>query len=222
MAEVAIVTGHGSGIGKAFSDRLQGSGVVVVGVSRRLVKESNNLIQVPGSVADQKTVDAAFNAAQGAGDLKIVINSAGRGVFGTVGSYSVQDIQNALEGNLIGLIAFTDRAVTVMGANGGDIVNIMSTASKKLRPAESVYTAAKWGAKAYTRTVREAIKAAKLPIRIFEVYPCGMKTRFWLEAVRPITDGNSFPSPDPIAEIVLRGIKTKVDSYQQEFTFERS
>ena len=105
---------------------------------------------------------------------------------------------------------------------GGDIVNVMSTASKKLRVAESVYTAAKWGAKAYTRTVRDAIKADKLPIRVFEVYPCGMRTRFWHEAVRPPTDGGKFPSPKPIAEWVLQGVAMREDSYQQEFTFERS
>ena len=41
-----------------------------------------------------------------------------------------------------------------MDDGGGDIVNVMSTAAKKLRPAESVYTAVKWGAKAYTRALR--------------------------------------------------------------------
>jgi NADP-dependent 3-hydroxy acid dehydrogenase YdfG len=224
MQEVAIVTGHSSGLGRSFTEALLTFGMPVVGVSRRSmvkpIKES--LIEVIGSVGNQETVEKAFNEAARIGKLKLVINCAGQGVFGPVGSYSIDDIRKALEGNFIGLIAFTDRAISSMKLHGGDIVNVMSTASKRLRVAESVYTGVKWGAKAYTRTVRDAVKAEKLPIRIIEVYPCGMKTRFWAEAVRPITDGVAFPDPNPIANTVLVSLRNRADSYQQEFTFERS
>lgn len=223
MGDVAIVTGSSSGLGRAFAERLAARGTTVVGVSRRPDPDPIPGVEyVHGSVADQGTVDAAFEAARGAGDLTLVINSAGQGVFGDVGGYSVADIAAALEGNLVGLIAFTDRAVAEMQSDGGDIVCVMSTASKKLRPAESVYTAAKWGAKAYARTVREALKALKFPIRVIEVYPCGMNTRFWSDAIRPVSDGSSFPSPDAIADNVLAALDQKADSYQQELTFERS
>jgi NAD(P)-dependent dehydrogenase (short-subunit alcohol dehydrogenase family) len=224
MANVAIVTGHSSGLGRAVTERLLEAGNVVVGVSRRPLNADlgSRHIHISGSVADQGTVDSAFTAAQDAGELRLVVNCAGQGVFGNVGEYSVDEVRSALEGNLLGLIAFTDRAIAVMGAGGGDIVNVMSTASKKLRPTESVYTAAKWGAKAYTRTVREAVKAAQLPIRIFEVYPCGMNTRFWNDAVRPLTDGKAFPEPGPIADAMLQAVNLRTDSYQQELTFERS
>lgn len=224
MQNVAIVTGHSSGLGQAFASRLLSSGFLVVGVSRRPTGGStaaDRLRVVQGSVADQSTVDLAFEAAHSLGQLRMVVNCAGCGVFGEVGSYSVAEVKSVVDSNLVGLIAFSDRAVRSMREEGGDIVNVMSTASKKLRTAESVYTAAKWGAKAYTRTIRDAVKAAKLPIRVFEVYPCGMKTRFWSDAVRPPSDGSAFPLPGPIAESVLTAILAQKDSYQQEFTFER-
>lgn len=224
MKQVAIVTGHTSGLGQAFTNELLARNYSVIGVARRpaINPVSDQLFQVPGSVASQAVVDEAFEMVSGLGSLRIVVNCAGQGVFGEVGSYKVAEIQTALEGNLLGLIAFTDRAVNTMNEAGGDIVNVMSTASKKLRTAESVYTASKWGAKAYTRTVRDAVKAKKFPIRIFEVYPCGMNTNFWHEAVRPVTDGKSFPKPEPIASTVLDAVQRSDDSYQQEFTFERS
>ncbi len=224
MPDIAIVTGHSSGLGLAFTERLLESGTTVIGVSRRggRIPAHPNLIEIVGSVDDQTSVDEAFAAAKDAGQLRLLINCAGQGVFGDIGSYSVADVQKALAGNLVGLISFTDRAVSEMAGDGGDIVSIMSTASKKLRTGESVYTAAKWGAKAYTRTVREAIKAAKQPIRVFEVYPCGMNTSFWVDAVRPVTDGSSFPSPGPIADSVLEAVHKQADSYQQELTFERN
>jgi len=223
MSDVAIVTGSSSGLGLAFTERLTAAGIQVVGVSRRANPNPfQGVHQVLGSVADQETVDEAFRIAESIGTLRLVINCAGQGVFGDVGEYSVAEIRAAVEGNLIGLIAFTDRAVSSMKGTGGDIVNVMSTASKRLRTAESVYTAAKWGAKAYTRTVRDFLKGAKIPIRVFEVYPCGMNTKFWADAIRPITDGRVFPQAGPIADAVLAAVSQKSDSYQLELIFERS
>lgn len=223
----AIVTGYSSGLGWSFTRQLLERGWDVVGVSRATSPEKGDpgtagrLRTVVGNVADDDTVKAAFSAAAAAGDLRLVISCAGTGVFGAIGEYSANDVQTAVDGNLTGLILFTDRAAVTLG-DGGTIVNVMSTASKKLRPAESVYTAVKWAAKAYTRTVREALKAKKSKVRVIEVYPCGMNTPFWDRAVRPVADGKAFPSSDPIAEVVLQGVLRDSDSYQQEFTFERS
>lgn len=225
---VAIVTGYSSGLGRAFAAELLDRGWTVIGVSRAPkgpdwpAKHEAAVHHVSGSVASESTVREAFTKAGELGELHIVVNCAGQGVFGDVGSYNADDISKAIEGNLAGLILFTDHAVAHMSESGGTIVNVMSTAAKKLRTGESVYTAAKWGAKAYTRTVREAVKAKKLGIRVIEVYPCGMKTAFWSQAVRPVSDGFSFPAPEPIAAVVLQDILTPRDSYQQEFTFERS
>lgn len=227
-SNVAIVTGYSSGLGRAFTLGLLNRGWQVVGVSRAAkgpdwpAELQSAVHHISGSVAQDDTATRAFTKASEVGQLRIVINCAGQGVFGEVGSYTSEDISKAFEGNLAGLILFTDRAVSNLQETGGTIVNIMSTASKKLRVAESVYTAAKWAAKAYTRTVREAVKGKKLPIRIIEVYPCGMNTPFWSQAVRPVSDGAGFPAPEPIAEAVLQGVLATADSYQQEYTFERS
>lgn len=224
---VAIVTGYSSGLGKAFAQSLRSRGWFVVGVSRALdapgwAANDDGIRHCAGSVADDATVASAFEAAAQSGRLHLVVNCAGTGVFGDVGGYTASDVQAAVEGNLSGLILFSDRAVVAFNEHPGLIVNVMSTAAKKLRPAESVYTAVKWGAKAYTRTLREALKAQKSKTRVFEVYPCGMNTPFWKHAVRPVADGSGFPEPGPIADAVLNSILAASDSYQQEFTFERS
>lgn len=228
MTKVAIVTGNTSGLGEAISDELIARGWTVVGVARGNHEAStgtfngSGLRQVQGSVDTQETVDAAFNAATDAGELSLVVNCAGQGCFGEVGSYSASDITSAISGNLAGLMLFSDKAIDAMKDSGGNIVNIMSTAAKKYRAAESVYTAVKWGAKAYTRTIRDAIKSKKYGIRVFEVYPCGMSTDFWSSSIRPVTDGSGFPEPQPIAKAVVDAVMKEADSYQQELTFERS
>jgi len=227
MNKTAIITGCRTGLGKAFTDNLLQRGWNVIGVSRtettpEWVKANKRMHYISGSVAEDTTVDAAFDTAADLGNLKIVINCAGVGVFGEVGNYTSSDIDVAVEGNLAGLIMFSDTAVRHYRDKEVTIVNVMSTAAKKQRAMETVYTAVKWGAKAYTRTLRDALKSEKSPIRIIEVYPCGMHTEFWDKAVRPLTDGNSFPRPDPIANTVLESVLADADSYVQEFTFERS
>jgi uncharacterized protein len=228
MATTAIVTGYSSGLGAEFARLLLEQGWNVIGVSRRSEPAALHaaygprLTAVHGSVAAQTVVDTAFAAALATGDLRLVINCAGEGAFGEIGTYSADDIANVISANLSGLILFSDVAVRHLRAHGGDIVNIMSSAGKKLRVAESVYVAAKWGAKAYTRTLRDAVKAAKLPIRVFEVYPCGMNTPFWSTAKRPVANGSAFPAPGPIAEQILAEIHARRTVYCQEFTFERA
>jgi short-subunit dehydrogenase len=226
MASTAIVTGYSSGLGKSITKRLLDMGWNVVGVSRTGSTDfpgsyEGKLTVVHGSVALQDTAERAFLSAKFLGTLKLVVNCAGQGYFGKTGTYSADDIAAVLEGNLAGLILFSDMAVSHMRANGGDIVNIMSTASKKIRANEALYTAAKWGAKAYTRTLREGLKAEKSPMRVFEIYPCGMKTAFWTSALQSPHDGSAFPSPEPIAEAILSAVMASGDSYQQELTFER-
>lgn len=226
-ASTAIVTGCTSGLGGAVSEQLLGRGWSVVGVSRGAHRElhddaSGRLVTVRGSVDQEETATAAFAAARDLGNLRLVVNCAGQGVFGPVGGYSADDIRTVMSGNLHGLILFSEYAVRALGEGGGDIVNVMSTAGKKLRTAESIYCAAKWGAKAYTRTLRDALKSQKLPIRVFEVYPCGMNTPFWSSAVRPVADGSSFPPAEDIARAVLNAVLEKSGAYPQELTFERS
>lgn len=221
----AIVTGFSSGLGEAITSQLLVKGWNIVGVSRssepaQLLDEYGDRIQVVhGSVDSDATAAHAFSLAK---NLQLVVNCAGQGVFGDVGSYCAEDIYKAVNGNLVGLILFSDYAVRAMRHGGGSIVNVMSTAAKKLRPAESVYTSVKWGAKAYTRTLREALKGAKIPIRVYEVYPCGMNTSFWEEAVRPVASGAGFPEPQAIAETIVEEISNGRSAYTQELTFERS
>ncbi|MEM7358492.1 MAG: SDR family oxidoreductase [Pseudomonadota bacterium] len=222
----AIVTGFSSGLGLSLTKKLLAQSWNVIGVSRNSteldIPNSDHLHIVTGSVADQEVVDKAFEIADGLGGATLLINSAGQGVFGEIGTYSAADIQTVLEGNLAGLIIFSDRAVNHMTNGNSNIVNIMSTAAKKYRAAESAYTAAKWGAKAYTRTLRDAIKSGKMGIRVFEIYPCGMATGFWNKSIRPPTDGASFPEPNSIADAILEAVFDEKPSYQQELTFERS
>jgi NAD(P)-dependent dehydrogenase (short-subunit alcohol dehydrogenase family) len=228
MTDLAIVTGYSSGLGNAITSELLERRWSVVGVCRRpsdtaaFRRYSGSVQEVCGSVMAEATADAAFEKAASAGGASLVINCAGQGVFGEVGEYSASDIIAAIEGNLGGLMLFSDRAVRHFDRREGIIVNILSTSAKRYRPSESVYAAVKWGAKAYTRTLRDAVKARGLAIRVFEVYPCGMQTGFWKSAIRPLSDGKGFPEAASIADTVVRAVLDTSRAYANEVTFDRS
>src|SRR4051812_11903885 len=94
----AIVTGYSSGLGAVLTAGLLDRGWHVTGVSRSTEPEElhdragDRLRAVHGSVAEQQTAEATFDAAMSAGELKLVISCAGQGVFGPPGVYSADEI----------------------------------------------------------------------------------------------------------------------------------
>src|SRR5437867_3449565 len=186
--QVAIITGAAAGLGLELAIRTCQRGFTVVGVSRRIPDEprweklraQGCAEHVSGDVADVRSVEAAFETATNRGELTAVFNCAGAGVFGPVGSYTRDDVDEALRGNLIGTIIFSDWAFREFRNAGGAIINVISTAAHSGRANETVYCASKWGARGYTEALRAEAKGTR--VRVIAVYPGGMKTSFWLQA----------------------------------------
>jgi len=157
-APVAIVTGAGSGLGLELAVRLARDGPVV-GVARHEPEDprwDTGCHFVRGDVADPYTVERAFAEADGHGALSLVVNCAGRGVFGAAGTGSRPALDEVLAGNLVGLVLFSEAAFARFHEAGGTIVNVMSTAAKTPRANETLYCAAKWGARGRRLSGRHA------------------------------------------------------------------
>src|SRR5207247_3090806 len=99
------------------------------------------------------------------------------GIFGPVGSYDETSITRVIDSNLVTTIVFSEALFPRFRTDGGTIVNILSTAALIGKPNESVYCAAKWGARGYTEALRAEAKGTKA--RIIAVAPGGMDTPFW-------------------------------------------
>jgi short-subunit dehydrogenase len=84
--------------------------------------------------------------------------------------------------NLKGTILGSQVALREMRKNrSGHIVNVISTASLRGIPHESVYCAAKWGVRGFTQGLRE--EAAAYGVRVSGLLPGGVDTEFWAGAV---------------------------------------
>ncbi len=186
MSGVAVVTGASSGLGLEIAALLRARGMRVIGVSRRGP-------DVRGDASKRETAIAALNAA---GPTRRLVNCAGTGVFHPAGSYTPEEIESVIRSNLISTINFCE---VFLPHINGTIVNVMSTAALSGRAGETVYAAAKWGARGYT----EALRAEAKGTRIVGVFPGGMKTPFW--ASDPQRAAN-FMDPKEIAAKIVDAI----------------
>ena len=226
--DICLITGATSGVGLALATRLI-SRYSIVGVSRRpptnsrwISLPSDRCHHVIGDVADPKTVAVAFDTCSEHGQLRVLINCAGAGVFGAAGSYSAEDVTEALRGNLIGTILFADRAFAAFkeSFSSGIIINVMSTAAQVGRANETVYCASKWGARGYTEALR--LEAKGTGIRVIGVYPGGMNTPFWRNARNSSVDSSKFMNPDDVAAMIVAALPDNLAAYVSDLVINRS
>ncbi|HXA18819.1 MAG TPA: SDR family oxidoreductase [Thermoanaerobaculia bacterium] len=194
---VAIITGASSGLGLSVAQLLRTSGTSVVGVARRASAD------VSGDAARRETALRAIDAAERIGAIDLLVNCAGIGVFGPAGSYDEQTIAAIIDANLIATINFCEVLFPRFKEHGGTIVNVLSTAALIGKANESVYCAAKWGARGYTESLKTEAKGTKA--RIIAVAPGGMRTPFWPRP-RP-----GFMDPGDVAATIVDAISRPVD-----------
>ncbi|MBV9495759.1 MAG: SDR family NAD(P)-dependent oxidoreductase [Acidobacteria bacterium] len=207
MSEAAILTGASSGLGLEIARLLRNRGLAVVGVSRR----PSEFTTIEGDAAHVATAKAAIDAAYERGPLRLLVNCAGLGIYGPAGSYDETKIRQLLDANLVATIVFCDAVYPRMrDAGAGTIVNVLSTAAIVGKPNETVYCAAKWGARGYTDALRNEAKGSG--VRVIAAAPGGMRTPFWpndrpelmdaRDVAKVIVD-NVF-APVPVTELVIQ------------------
>jgi NAD(P)-dependent dehydrogenase (short-subunit alcohol dehydrogenase family) len=224
---VAVVTGISSGLGLRLAVRLLSDGAQVVGVSRtapsnedlRKQADAGNFVHVERDVSDPATAETAFARADDLGVPDLLITCAGTGIFGPVGSYTRQDVDDVLKGNLIGTILFCEAAFRRFSTSEGTIINVMSTAAQMPKVNEAIYCAAKWGARGYTESLR--LEARGSPVRVVAVYPGGMDTEFWRSARGTDVDPKGFIDPDYVADVIVRTLPSLQTGHVSDITISR-
>jgi short-subunit dehydrogenase len=139
--------------------------------------------------------------------VEYLFNNAGRGLFIKATESTSALIDAVFESNLKGLILLTTEILRITPANEElSIVNIMSSSALLGRAEESIYCAAKWGARGYTEALRTELKGTKR--NIIAVYPGGMKTLFW-NVTDPSRDISGFMDPVEVAEKIINAVIIK-------------
>lgn len=181
-SRVALVTGAGSGIGRAVALRLAQAGATVVcsDVDAAAGLETVQLIESGGGMASFHRADVAVPEDVAAlvaytvasyGQLDWACNNAGiLGLSASTIEYTVPDFDKVVATNLRSVFLCLHYQLPVMlERNTGAIVNICSEASVKGGVASCAYTAAKHGA--YGLTKSAALEVAQTGVRVNAVGP---------------------------------------------------
>jgi NAD(P)-dependent dehydrogenase (short-subunit alcohol dehydrogenase family) len=162
---IALVTGAGSGIGRAVCLALAARGYSVVLAGRRAellqavaaeIGDPGRTLVVPTDVADPAAVKALFDAATARfGRLDLLFNNAGTNVLNTpIEDLGLDAWRQVLDVNLTGAFLCLQAAFRVMKAQrpqGGRIINNGSISAHAPRPDSFPYTASKHGVTALTK-----------------------------------------------------------------------
>ena len=159
--KVAVVTGAGSGIGRATATRLLEEGAQVLAVD--LVHErpwptelAGRVRPITADVADPRTPDlVAAELRDGHGRVDVLANVAGILRIAPFLEVTREDWDQVLAVNLTGVFFLTQAIARIMveGGTRGRIVNVSSVHAVVSEPSAAPYTATKGGLEAMTRTI---------------------------------------------------------------------
>jgi 2-hydroxycyclohexanecarboxyl-CoA dehydrogenase len=161
---VAVVTGAGRGIGRAVAEVLaaEGATVVATDVDEASARDTAAALGGPGGrvlglavdVASRESVDAMVAAVRERhGRIDVLVNNAGWDKAGPFVDSDPADWDRIIAVNLYGVLHTCHAVLPLMAAQGsGRVVNLASDAGRVGSSGEAVYSAAKGGVIAFTKT----------------------------------------------------------------------
>ena len=228
---VALVTGAGSGIGRAAAERLARAGarVALVGRGREDLEETARAIAGAGGTArvveaDVGDPDAMRRASDGTaaawGRLDVVFANAGvNGVWAPIEELAPEEFESTLRTNLTGSFLTIKYAVPHLKRRGGSVIVCASVNGTRVfsNTGATAYSASKAGQVAMTKLL--ALELAKHRVRVNVVCPGAIETNIeestehrgverekepveFPEGEIPLTDGAPGRAAD-VAELVL-------------------
>ena len=171
--KIAIVTGAGSGIGRAIAVKLaaEGATVIVSDINEVAAKETaaslgNNSIGVLTDVTSRDSVDGMVRAVKDEfGRIDVLVNNAGWDKVEPFLTSQVPDWDRVIAINLYGTLHCSQAVLAVMeGQGSGAVINIGSDAGRVGSSGEAVYSAAKGGIIAFTKTVAREMARSKVNV----------------------------------------------------------
>jgi NAD(P)-dependent dehydrogenase (short-subunit alcohol dehydrogenase family) len=217
--KVAVVTGAGSGIGKAVAQAFGRDGYAVVLAGRRAealetVARSigSNALAVPTDVSDPASVAKLFAAATAKfGRVDVVFNNAGTGAPGTIllEDLTIEQWQNVVNVNLSGVFYCMQEAFRIMKTQtprGGRIINNGSISAHAPRPNSAPYTSTKHAVTGLTKSGSLDGRKYDIAVCQIDIGNAGTDMTKKMKSGMPQANGSVTPEPTMDVENVARTV----------------
>jgi 3-oxoacyl-[acyl-carrier protein] reductase len=218
LNHVIIISGAGSGLGRALAIQLSKEGGIIIAAGRRLNKveetislcsNSANHMAVKCDVTvdeDQNIlINAVLNRYQ---RIDMLVNNAAVVISGNLKDFQVSDIKKVVSTDLLAVILLTKKTLPhIEKSDAGRIINIGSMASYWPMPFHSLYNGVKFGIAGFTKSLSEQYYYSELKVML--VYPGQMKSEMISDKVEAASRKMGWSSSDPMinAAKILNGIK---------------
>ncbi|WP_395751491.1 SDR family oxidoreductase [Prosthecobacter sp.] len=203
--QVCAITGGAKGIGLATAQALlaRGGRVALLDLEN-VALDHPDVLSVRCDVSRASELQAAVDQiTERLGPISVWVNNAGLARHRWIPDYTESEIDLMLDVNLKGTILGSQAALkAMMPHKRGHIINVISTASLRGIPSETVYCAAKWGVRGFTQGLAE--EAAPHRIRVTAILPGGVDTAFWDDASQRQAPKQLFLKPEHIADGIVR------------------
>ncbi len=230
--KISLISGGASGLGLEIADLLVKSGknVIILGRDEMKLKEASARLKksavknLAGSVASNIGLEDDIkrlgkHLVKNRLSVEYLFNNAGMGLFTKAETSTSAMIDKVFEANLKGMILLTSEILRLTPAEEElTIVNIMSTSALIGRAEETIYCAAKWGARGYTEALRSELKGTRR--NIIAVYPGGMKTDFW-KIIGKDRDVSKFMDPAGVASKIVNAVMVSDKMLVTDITINR-
>ena len=224
--KIVIITGAGSGIGRALAENLAGQGAIVIisdinhdrieavalGIEERGDQVDFQSLDVTDPEVVLKMVDSVHRRY---GRIDYIFNNAGIAVGGEVRDLVLQDWHDVLDVNLNGVINGIAAAYPIMTRQGfGHIVNTGSIEGLVPFPGTVSYVASKYAVVGMSNALR--IEGAPLGVKVSVICPGHIKTRIFedsrgvnidKEKATELMKDSPGLTPDECARVILKGVK---------------
>jgi NAD(P)-dependent dehydrogenase (short-subunit alcohol dehydrogenase family) len=186
--KVAVITGAGSGIGRALAYDLarRGAKLAISDVDETGLAETVKQVRVIGAPVHHTRLDVtdrpgvlryADAVVAEYGTVNLVINNAGIAFTGDIEAMTFEQMERVIDVDFWGVVNGTKAFLPYLIASGdGHVVNISSLFGLLAVPGQSAYNAAKFAVRGFTEALRQEMLLAGHDVRVTCVHPGGIKT----------------------------------------------